>query len=58
MEIGERGSSTLELTVHVRARPAPGWLGCRVTTRYVIDGTTRRTSRCALLPAESGGRAA
>jgi hypothetical protein len=48
----------------------PGWvqgrpsgdpqtqLWIRVTTRYVIDGTTRRTSRCALLPAESGGRAA
>ncbi|MBS0448493.1 MAG: thioesterase family protein [Proteobacteria bacterium] len=38
LEIGEPGSSTIELTVHVRARPAPGWLACRVTTRYVIDG--------------------
>jgi acyl-CoA thioesterase len=38
MEIGERGSSTLELSVHVRARPAPGWLACRVSTRYVVAG--------------------
>lgn len=38
VELGESGSSTLELTVHVRARPAPGWLACRVTTRHVIDG--------------------
>lgn len=38
MEIGEPGSATLELTVHVRARPAPGWLACRVVTRFVIDG--------------------
>jgi len=38
LEIGEPGSSTVELTVHVRARPAPGWLACRVTTRHVIGG--------------------
>jgi acyl-CoA thioesterase len=38
MELGERGSSTLELSVHVRARPAPGWLACRVRTRHVIAG--------------------
>jgi acyl-CoA thioesterase len=37
-EIGETGSTTLELTVHVRARPAPGWLACRVTTRCVASG--------------------
>jgi hypothetical protein len=24
--------------VHVRARPAPGWLACRVLTRHVIGG--------------------
>jgi hypothetical protein len=24
--------------VHVRARPVPGWLACRVSTRFVIDG--------------------
>ena len=29
---------TLELTVHVRARPAGGWLAGRVTTRFVSDG--------------------
>jgi hypothetical protein len=38
LDIGARGSSTLELTVHVRARPAPGWLACRVVTRYVTTG--------------------
>ncbi len=29
---------TLELTVHVRQRPAPGWLACRFTTRFLLDG--------------------
>lgn len=29
---------TLELTVHVRARPAPGWLRAVFTTRYLVDG--------------------
>ena len=29
---------TLELTVHVRRRPAPGWLACAFTTRFVTDG--------------------
>lgn len=33
MELGEKGSSTVELTVHVRGRPAPGWLA-----RHVRDG--------------------
>ena len=38
LELGEAGSSTVELSVHVRARPRPGWLACRVKTRYVIGG--------------------
>ena len=38
LELGVPGSSTIELTVHVRGRPAPGWLACRAATRYVIDG--------------------
>jgi hypothetical protein len=38
LELGEIGSATIELSVHVRARPVPGWLACRVSTRFVIDG--------------------
>lgn len=29
---------TVELTTHVRARPAPGWLRCVFRTRAMIDG--------------------
>lgn len=29
---------TLELTAHVRARPAPGWLRCVFSTRFVSSG--------------------
>jgi acyl-CoA thioesterase len=29
---------TFELTVHVRARPVPGWLQCRFMTRYLQNG--------------------
>jgi acyl-CoA thioesterase len=29
---------TLELTAHVRARPAPGWLRCVFTTRFITGG--------------------
>ena len=29
---------TVELTTHARARPAPGWLRCRFTTRFVTGG--------------------
>jgi acyl-CoA thioesterase len=38
MELGAMGSATIELSVHVRGRPAPGWLACRVATRYVSGG--------------------
>jgi len=38
LELGIRGSATIELTVYVRGRPAPGWLACRAATRFVIDG--------------------
>jgi len=38
LELGERGSATIELTVHIRARPAPGWLACRASTRHLIGG--------------------
>ncbi|MDQ2749647.1 MAG: thioesterase family protein [Actinomycetota bacterium] len=38
LDLGEFGSTTIELTVHVRARPAPGWLACRASTRHLIDG--------------------
>jgi acyl-CoA thioesterase len=29
---------TIELTVQVRARPTPGWLSTRFTTRALMDG--------------------
>jgi acyl-CoA thioesterase len=38
MTLGVPGSSTVELTVHVRNRPAPGWLACRSTTRFLMKG--------------------
>jgi acyl-Coa thioesterase superfamily protein len=38
LDLGESGSVTVELTAHVRARPAPGWLACRSTTRFVAGG--------------------
>ena len=28
----------MELTAHVRARPAPGWLACSFATRFVTGG--------------------
>ena len=34
LEVGAL-STTVALTVHLRARPEPGWLACRATTRYV-----------------------
>jgi acyl-CoA thioesterase len=38
LDLGVPGSATIELTVHVRARPAPGWLACRAYTRHVVGG--------------------
>ncbi|MGW4367076.1 thioesterase family protein [Nocardia takedensis] len=37
-DLGMSGSSTIELTVHIRRRPAPGWLACRVRTNHLVDG--------------------
>jgi acyl-CoA thioesterase len=37
LELGA-GSITIQLTVHLRAHPAPGWLACRATTRFVSSG--------------------
>jgi acyl-coenzyme A thioesterase PaaI-like protein len=37
LELGV-SSATIQLTVHLRAHPAPGWLACRATTRFVSGG--------------------
>jgi acyl-CoA thioesterase len=37
LELGTT-STTIQLTVHLRASPAPGWLACRATTRFVSGG--------------------
>jgi acyl-CoA thioesterase len=38
LDIGEAPSTTVEATIHLRRRPAPGWLACRVGTRYITGG--------------------
>jgi acyl-CoA thioesterase len=38
LEAGVRRMTTVELTVHLRARPAPGWLAYRTQTRYLAGG--------------------
>lgn len=38
LDLPIRWVPTLELTAHVRRRPAPGWVRCRVRTRFVTDG--------------------
>ena len=38
MELNLRRVTTVELTVYLRARPAPGWLAYRTLTRYLADG--------------------
>jgi acyl-CoA thioesterase len=37
LELGAT-SATVQLTVHLRAVPAPGWLACRAVTRFVSGG--------------------
>jgi len=37
LELGAT-STTIQLTVYLRGRPAPGWLACRATTRFVTGG--------------------
>jgi acyl-CoA thioesterase len=37
LEIGI-ASTTIQLTVHLRAHPAPGWLACRAGARFVSGG--------------------
>jgi len=37
LELGV-STTTIQLTVHLRAKPAPGWLACRATTRFVSGG--------------------
>ena len=37
-DIGAVSSATVELTVHVRGHPAPGFLACRGVTRHVTAG--------------------
>jgi len=38
LEIGEFGSMTVQLTVHLHRRPVPGWIATRLTTRHVVNG--------------------
>ena len=38
MELYIRRMTTVELTVQLRAHPAPGWLAYRTQTRYLADG--------------------
>lgn len=37
MEIGEFGSMTVQLTVHMHRRPVPGWIATRILTRHVVN---------------------
>jgi len=38
LELNLRRMTTIELTVYLRGRPAPGWLAYRMVTRYLADG--------------------
>jgi len=37
-ELGETESKTLDMSLHLRSRPAEGWLACRVSTRHIARG--------------------
>jgi acyl-CoA thioesterase len=37
-ELGKAIAATVELSVYLRARPAPGWLACRMHTSHVAGG--------------------
>ena len=37
-ELGYFSTTTLEMTVYVRAVPAAGWLACRASSRFLING--------------------
>ncbi|CAN5403215.1 thioesterase family protein [soil metagenome] len=38
MEVGENKSMTVQLTVHLHRKPAPGWIAARITTRHIVNG--------------------
>lgn len=38
LEFGTKATTTVELTVHLRAQPKPGWLACRAVTRNISGG--------------------
>jgi acyl-CoA thioesterase len=38
MDLGAGGSTTVEITVHLRGKPATRWIACRAVTRYITGG--------------------
>ncbi|MDX6275995.1 MAG: hypothetical protein QOJ72_123 [Nocardioidaceae bacterium] len=38
LELGDVGSMTVQLTVHLHRVPVPGWIATRLTTRHVVNG--------------------
>jgi acyl-CoA thioesterase len=38
LDLGASASTTLQMTVHLRAPATPGWVLARITTRHVIGG--------------------